>query len=250
VKKVLLVLVALVLVASGVAAVSAYEAHVVNVRAEVENALTVTTNETDFGTVFPEEWLTVTFKVKHSTSFCYLEQDRVDGITYAIYVARKPVPSNADPYPDPVDNISGKIYYPWLGDALYIGIFNEDVPSVDPAKKYPKNNPTYPQGALVRVTTDPDPCGLKVGPVLTANISKETGWGYAPNDWYDWVVVGLDVPVFDGSYNELTDPDPKPSGFNDPSVILTGERNVQGIILGADIKIQVIDIFTWPEPSP
>jgi predicted porin len=38
-KKAILILAALMLVASGVAAVSAYEAHVVNVRSHVENAI-------------------------------------------------------------------------------------------------------------------------------------------------------------------------------------------------------------------
>ncbi len=54
-KKILLGLSALVMVLSGVAMVSAYEAHLINVTAHVENALEVDTTPIDFGTVFPEE---------------------------------------------------------------------------------------------------------------------------------------------------------------------------------------------------
>ena len=242
-KKVLLVLVALVVVLSGVAMVSAYEAHVINVKAKVENALMVTTEQVHYGTVFPEEWLTRQFKVKHSDSFCELTQTRVDTITYEVWVTRKlvedPPPS---PYPAPVEDILGVDYYYWLGDALYIGIF--DTFPVDPAKMYPDDADPLGHGVngtLKHVTTD-------TAPILSDNISKETTWGFAPDDWYDVIVVGLDVPVFQGSWNDLSDVPIKPSGRNGPTVELTGERNVQGIVLGAEIKIQVTNIFAWPMP--
>jgi hypothetical protein len=227
--------------------VSAYEAHLVNVTATVENALYVTREAIDFGTVFPEMWLTEEFRVKHSDSFCYTEQDRVDGITYGIYVVRKPVPPDADPYPDPVDNYSGEIYYHWLGDALWIGVWDlsPTQPIPPESERYPFSS-VHPEGKMVRVTTDPDPDPATKILVLTSNISKETPWGKAPNQWIDYVVVGLDVPVFLDQYNPLTDPEPKPSGLDDPSANLSGERNVQGIELGAEIKIQVLDVFTWP----
>lgn len=237
-KKVLLVLVALVVVLSGVAMVSAYEAHVINVKAKVENALTVTTAQVNYGTVFPEEWLTREFKVKHSVSFCELGQTRVDAIDYDIWVTRKPA-EGSPPYPYPVENILGVDYYYWLGDALYIGIFDTD--PVDSAKMYPLSAPGQPSGELVHVTT-------ATAPILSDTITKETTWGYAPDDWYDVIVVGLDVPVFDGYWNDLTDVPIKPSGLDGPTVVLTGERNVQGIILGADIVIQVTSIYAWPAP--
>ena len=236
-RKMLLVLVALVMVLSGVAMVSAYEAHVINVKAKVENALTVTTTHVNYGTVFPEEWLTRQFKVKHSVSFCELGQTRVDAIDYDVWVTRKPVEDPPpSPYPAPVEDIGGVNYYYWLGDALYIGIFDTD--PVDPAKMYPLGATGQPLGELVHVTT-------ATAPILSDNRSTETTWGSAPNDWYDVIVVGLDVPVFDGSWNELTDVPIKPSGLDGPTVVLTGERNVQGIVLGADIVIQVTNIYEW-----
>ncbi|MDD5626611.1 MAG: DUF642 domain-containing protein [Patescibacteria group bacterium] len=48
---------------------SAFEAHVVNVTAKIENALDVPITELDFGTVFPEEVLNKTMAVNLSESF-------------------------------------------------------------------------------------------------------------------------------------------------------------------------------------
>jgi len=243
VRKLLLVLGALVIVFSGVAMVSAYEAHTINVKAKVENALTVPTDDIDFGTVFPEEWLIKHIKVRHSDSFCEEEQTHVDAINYQVWVVRKLVPQDPRPdlYPDPVDNISGVDYYYWLGDALYMGIFDMIEPvDILPAKKYP----LAAGGELIHVTNLTAPAPTAPVLVLSDNVTKP-GLG-APDLHFDTIVVGLDVPVFDGYYNPTTDPEPKPSGLNDPTVTLTGERNVQGIVLGADIVIQVTDIYLWP----
>jgi hypothetical protein len=114
-KKAILIVAALVLVLSGVAAVSAYEAHLINVRAHVENAMSVTVEELDFGTVFPEEWMIKEFTVQVSESFCKEDQLRVTYIDYAVWAEWKPDPAGG--------------YYYWLGDALYVGI---DAPLKNP----------------------------------------------------------------------------------------------------------------------
>jgi len=237
-KKVLLVLVALVLVVSGVAAVSAYEAHVINVRAKVENALTTTPFKLDFGTVFPEEWMIKSAVVQHSQSFCASNQWRVTAVNYSIWVEWKTLSDNGTPG-DPYDDE----YYPWLGDALYIGI---DVS--DPDKQKPEDAggdlkwvgdvaPPGPPGALW-VMDSPQP------------IWKE--WEGSGNPG-DLIVVGLDVPVFEDFYNEATDniSNPvKPSGLNGPTVVIlktdTDRWHPDGVTLGADLKIQVTDIWYKP----
>ncbi len=48
---------------------AAFEAHVVNVRAHIENALHVDPAEVDFGIVFPQEQLSEEFSVRLSDSF-------------------------------------------------------------------------------------------------------------------------------------------------------------------------------------
>ncbi|MBI2098280.1 MAG: VWA domain-containing protein [Candidatus Wildermuthbacteria bacterium] len=81
-KKIILAAIALVAVAGGVAGLSAFEAHVINVTAKIENALRVPTEPIDFGTVFPQEELDRTFDVALSQSF--LDENRVDDVEYAI----------------------------------------------------------------------------------------------------------------------------------------------------------------------
>ena len=91
-KKILLTLLAVLAVVGGIAALSAYEAHVINVTAHIENALSVTPEELMFGTVFPQEWLTKEFDISLSDSF--LSENRVDDVEYII--ARKPKPLNPE----------------------------------------------------------------------------------------------------------------------------------------------------------
>lgn len=61
---------------------AAFEAHVINVTAKIENALSVVTDSIDFGTVFPQEFLEESFNIELSQSF--IEEDRVDDIEYVI----------------------------------------------------------------------------------------------------------------------------------------------------------------------
>lgn len=61
---------------------AAFEAHVVNVTAQIENALSVNTTPIDFGTVFPQEQLDQTINLELSQSF--LAADRVDDVEYII----------------------------------------------------------------------------------------------------------------------------------------------------------------------
>jgi len=81
-KKILFGLVAVVVVAGGVAGMSAYEAHVINVTAHVENALTTHSDPLHFGTVFPQEYLERNFTISLSNSF--QTSQREDLVRYKI----------------------------------------------------------------------------------------------------------------------------------------------------------------------
>jgi len=61
---------------------AAFEAHVVNVTAKIENALSVATESIDFGTVFPQEYLEEELHLGLSDSF--LAEERVDDVEYVI----------------------------------------------------------------------------------------------------------------------------------------------------------------------
>ncbi|MEK7281389.1 MAG: hypothetical protein AAB037_03440, partial [Chloroflexota bacterium] len=118
IRKALLILTALAMVVSGVAAVSAFEAHIVNVKGHVENAMAVDATHINFGqygqfgqfvgSVFPEEWLVKHFTVGISTSFCNPNQLRHKKVFYQVLVDRKPNPAGG--------------FFPWLGDALYLAV--------------------------------------------------------------------------------------------------------------------------------
>lgn len=73
---------------------AAFEAHVVNVTAQIENALELRTDDIEFGTVFPEEELHAPLALALSESF--LDEDRVDDIDYVI--RQKPKCSNGETF--------------------------------------------------------------------------------------------------------------------------------------------------------
>ena len=81
-KKVLLVVGAFAIALATVPMFAAFEAHVINVTARIENALNVNTEPISFGTVFPEEFLFRNFTMRLSDSFL-ADQDAND-VEYVI----------------------------------------------------------------------------------------------------------------------------------------------------------------------
>jgi len=81
-KKIILSLGAVTAVLVGASMFAAFEAHVVNVTAKIENALSVNATELDFGTVFPQENLAQPVSVALSGSF--MTENRVDDVSYMI----------------------------------------------------------------------------------------------------------------------------------------------------------------------
>ena len=223
-KKAILIVAALMLVVSGVAAVSAYEAHVVNVKAHVENALQVSAAELDFGVVFPEEWLNQHFDVIFSSS--WYDQTRVTEVDFQVWAEDKVLD----------DTVTPVTYYPWLGDCLFIEINGTD-------------------GYVGKAIAGP----LHAQPVLDASGTPIVGTLVTGTNEAYTVYVYIDVPVFEEFYNVLTDVPDKPRaawadallvalrGFDPqtvahlPSMILP-PGTPQGIEMGVDIKIQVVDI--------
>jgi len=88
-KKILITLISALVITGGTISLSAFEAHVVNVTARIENALSVTPEEILFGTVFPQEYLEKSLNISLSSSF--LEEDRVDDVEYIIKQKPKPI---------------------------------------------------------------------------------------------------------------------------------------------------------------
>jgi hypothetical protein len=62
----------------------------------------------------------------------------------------------------------------------------------------------------------------------------------------DKIVIGIDVPVFAGYYNRLTDVPVKPSGLDGPTYIIPADMpgfDQDGMDFGLDLKIQVTNIY-------
>jgi len=83
-KKALLITFALAIAVATVPMFAAFEAHVINVTAHIENAIRAHTSELAFGTVFPQEYLEKTFDLSLSTSFELQDPVRVNSVSYVI----------------------------------------------------------------------------------------------------------------------------------------------------------------------
>lgn len=279
-RKIPLLLGAVALAVSGVAAVSAYESHIVNVQAEVENALTVTTDKINFGAhqvqtnpecvdgfiqpegtvecvpdfetrnghVFPQEWLTATIPISLSVSF--KDQKRVNSVTVAVFVHCKP------------DTFGGF----WMGDAAYLGvnITGNALPGngQDWTINSAENGWTFIGGDPRQCpsgNTDPGNLlaiiGSKSSPFISPSPYNKAALVLSNNPADGTILsVGLDVPVCDFNYNTATDPKPKKSGYNTPTKVLlsgTGDPRYPGdptsaagrecqYDLGMEVKMQVV----------
>lgn len=69
---------------------AAFEAHIINVTAHIENALSVNTEPVAFGTVFPQEFIEKDFQISLSDSF--MDEPRVDDVKYVIKQKLKACP--------------------------------------------------------------------------------------------------------------------------------------------------------------
>jgi len=185
-KKILLGLGALVALVAGVATISAYEAHVINVTAHIENALSVDAKELLFGTVFPQEYLTRDFNITLSQSF--MAEPTADDVNYVI--AQKPKPgypnslcpflSKTDADPDDENDTSYPSYFvPASTDASGAPIPAHCInPGPDAFGKLAKSQ---------NDTTDVWTVDLKVPPVLgTVGQDWPAGCPTVPEDSQDY----------------------------------------------------------------
>lgn len=243
------------MVFSGVAAVSAYEAHVINITAEVENALTVSGGEGDhwdLGTIFPQEFFTTHYTVSLSQSFLDQKWDgdpyvpgnegRVNAVEIEFWAEDKEI-----------DTAPGT-YYPWMGEWTLLGTGLSDTHSDVTAKGQP---PAQVPDTKINLADD----GWTVvgaRPAGTAPVAKSVLvgriLGVQPNgldqidDFQLWIAV--DAPVFLPYYNYETDVCPKPNGLDEPTFKMPSDdprnNNGAGDTCGIDIKIQVVDIYQQP----
>ena len=88
-KKILTIILAMFAIIISVPLFAAFEAHVINVTAHIENGLEVTSNELEFGTVIPQEYLEKNFTIQLSDSF--MAAPELEAIDYQILQMPKPI---------------------------------------------------------------------------------------------------------------------------------------------------------------
>jgi hypothetical protein len=226
-KKAIFILAALMMLVSSVAAVSAYEAHLINVTAHVENALTVNTANVSFGTVFPQEYIKYHRSIRLSDSANTTLGEApgdLDSVEYGIYAEWKPVPAGLTPTPVVLDGSDE--YYSWLGEWLWVGLDASQDPFFITGLTWVGAAPSGPPGATA-------------GPIVTGNLTA--------NNKSDLLGIAILAPVFENYYNALTDTKPGwwPSQWQ--PIPNTDPRHVpDGVDLGLDLKIQVTKINRVP----
>jgi len=218
-KLVFSIIIALVLVISGVTTVAAYEGHEVDVRAHVENAIWTETDDLNFGTVFPEEQKESDFWIGLSQSF--LDQTVYSSVQYSLWWEPKPI---TDP--------------------------DSQNPALD------ADNDTYYENIYPYITLDIDGNTPSTSGQRSISGVKAAGLGAlsTPVDTTDNIHLVLNPPVFDGWYNSVTDPK-TPSGvlsLENKDYVVTNETftvadgsvtvGVPKTDLGNILKIQVEDI--------
>ena len=233
-KKAILVVAALLMVVSGIAAVSAYEAHLINVTAHVENALTVDTAKIEFGTVFPQEWLIKDRVIALSTSanatLGEAEGDLLD-VDYTVWAEYK-IKETGDP----------ATYYIWMGEWLWVGI-----DATEPVTDLSDWNQvgSQPDSNFANDGTAGEPAGaMAVETTCTGTLDA--------GNKEDTLRVMLLAPCFHGDYNADTDtkatwwPEPESAAW---PLLPQGLLGDLGVDLGLDLKIQVTDIGRRPPPE-
>ena len=224
-KKILLILGSLVLVIGGVAAVSAFEAHIINVTAHIENALRVhPVGPFEYGTVFPQEHFNgAAFTIGTSDSFSAPTQRRVQNIEYVI--KQKPKPK-----PDYVENVGFDEASRWCrentpvnaNDSYYANCY----PSLCP---YISKNPQIQEPGDVGVPSFHNPLSQwAIGKLYKQLVPTDP----KPMDIDDQWVLDLSVPCFEGQCaQDWTHP-----GFELPA-------GLESQVFGCDLWVEVTNIY-------
>ena len=229
-RKAILIFAALLMVASGVAAVSAYEAHIINVTAHVENALYVDSSAAEFGVMFPEEWNKIKKEVRLSDS-AQDELGEASGnlseVQYKIFAEWKVDTDNGTPanhIPDVM--IDGIDHYAWIGEWLWVA-------------QNAQQNQTCPMlDASEWTNVGPAPVG--------DDYAKLVGGPYSlTDDAVSYVDILFLAPCFAGYYNAETDNKPDWWPLDTwPRIAADDARHLEnGVDLGLDLKIQVTNII-------
>ena len=214
---------------AGVAAISAYEAHVINVTAHIENALAVQTRALEFGTVFPQEYLEKTFDISLSTSF--MEEGNADDVNYVINQKPKCKCVN-NPSPCPLGEYAPVDYATDECPAGYTVMENlcrflSKLPVEEAGEYNDTGVPSYFTGY-----GENEGCVTPISDQAIGKLAK------SQNDEVDTWTVDLKVPPVAGTV-----------GQDWPANCAAWTVPVDGTDYGCDLWIEVTGISRAPEPA-
>ena len=214
---------------------AAFEAHVVNVTATIENALYVHPQGLEYGTVFPQEHLDTSFFITFSQSFSMTSQNRVGHVDYMI----KQKPQCADSLgnltrvgEDPNGNFvcpAGFTMRPLL--CPYLSKHPDGAPSTGqnanndvgvPAFHDPNASSSYALGKLVKFNTPGNTIGNDPSDTWTIDLAVPCFKGQCAQDW----------PNFVRSHNPAADPN---AYMADPLL--------EHQVFGCDLWVEVTNIY-------
>lgn len=231
-KKLLVGLVVIGVTLASIPMFGAFEAHVINVVAQIENALYVHPESRNFGTVFPQEYQEMGIFVTFSESFSATEQDRVSIVDYIIKQKPKPrAEFKAQIGTDEArrwchDNSPADPNDP--NDAYYVNCY----PSLCP---YLSKTPLNFDGNDTGIPPFHDP--FATSSIATGTIDKN---GVVVGD--NWI-VDLAVPCFENhcaqDWNDFVtghNPDADPEAYKLPI-------ELEHEVFGCDLWFEVTDIY-------
>lgn len=275
-KRIIPIIFGLLAMLSSVAAVSAYEAHTINVVAHVENALNVDTTEFNLGgiqcdevvvgqnpngsdiieiqcfqrAVFPEEWFETKRDVRLSSSF--IAQDRVKIVDLVVVAECKPnplfVPPNQAGVP-PTEYPANWPHFAWMGEGMWLdaGDGFGEIGIHDPNAAAPDFDGICANSDVV-VDLGLPGAGVPGCPNCLRFFQADLG---AAGFFLD---IGFDAPVFLPDYNEHTDicDKPRPNGFGPEVANKTADPYVGTPTHQMPVNTNLCQAPTWqiPENDP
>lgn len=210
---------------------AAFEAHVVNVTATIENALFVHPESLEFGTVFPQEYFESTFFITFSQSFSTRDQTRVGKVDYVI----KQKPQCVDAFgnfPRVSEDANGNFVCP-SGSTMrpllcaYVSKRPDNIPSTGPnanndtgvsAFHDPSASSSWAHGKLVKFPTS----GNDTADIWTIDLAVPCFKGACAQDWPDFV----------RSHNPAADPE-----------VYKLDPALESETFGCDLWVEVTDIY-------
>ncbi len=259
-KKLLLGASAVAIALATVPMFAAFEAHVINVTAEIENALYVHPESRDFGTVFPQEYRQLGVFVSFSESFSASDQNRVGTIEYVIKQKPKPRPESDRELPIlkpdynqylPGGQFEGQLYPHFIDNELQRAEYchsHQPADAGDPDDLYYIN--CYPT-LCPYLSKTPDnfpPPGNDTGVSAFHDPTATSSWAFGKinkfgTDVADTWIIDLAVPCFedqcaqdwDEFVNDIN-PNADPDAFVLPATL-------EHEVFGCDLWFEVTDIY-------